>query len=216
MNKLWLKITGFVVLVGVAIIAVNVFRPGQTPIAESRNANRIQKEQKSDFQAQPKTPAYDTQIATVYPNSAGTENAGESLSKPPEQNPEQYHPADKQTGSPYLRNSQSYIARRLRRKPSERGREQYNAPDGEMTFEYSRNAQVYKPKEPLHKMPEPHWSQGQYYDPERQMSFQSLGGSQTNKVVELLPPQWHQRQYPAADRGMGFQYGIRGTVTYFD
>lgn len=207
MDKLWLKITGFVVLVGVAIIAVNVFRPGQTPIAESKTAGQIQKERKTSLKAQPKTPAYERRMVTLSPDSAATEKASESVTRPQEQDLERHNTADQEISFPYPRNSRTYMARQLRRKPSEWGQEQHDAADKEMSFQYPRDSQTYKARELLRKPTAR--GQEEYYPADWEMGFQYLGSSQTNKVVELLPPQWHQKQYYTAGQEMGIQHTNR-------
>lgn len=53
MNKLWLKITGFVVLALAAIIVVNAFWPtGTAPTSESNDMKQVKKEDKSDLKPQ--------------------------------------------------------------------------------------------------------------------------------------------------------------------
>ena len=42
MNRLWLKIVGCVVMVLVAAVAVYVFWPAESPIAESKDAGQVQ------------------------------------------------------------------------------------------------------------------------------------------------------------------------------
>ena len=42
MNRLWLKIVGCVVVVSVAVLAVYIFWPAASPIAESKDAEQVQ------------------------------------------------------------------------------------------------------------------------------------------------------------------------------
>lgn len=73
MNKLWLKITGVVVLVVLAIVAVKVFWPDKTSVAESMDTRRIQsKTNKLLAESWDKPPGYDQLNFEQYSNRPET------------------------------------------------------------------------------------------------------------------------------------------------
>jgi len=69
MNKLWLKISGVVVLVVLAIVAVKVFWPDKTSVAESMDTGKIQsKTNQLLAEGADKPPGYDQLILEQYSN----------------------------------------------------------------------------------------------------------------------------------------------------
>lgn len=82
MNKLWLKITGIIVLALVAIVVVTAFWPAETtPMAKSRDMKQIQKEDKGDLKAQQIVQQPEEKVATepTGPKQPETSEQAESI-----------------------------------------------------------------------------------------------------------------------------------------
>jgi hypothetical protein len=153
MNKLWLKITGIVVLSLAAIIVVNAFWPAETaPTDELRDAWKTQEKDRANLKARPKphdpeaeklyqtallhTPGnsprpsyqimmdYCKQIFTQYPNTAQAEKARELL--------RQYDMTDRQISRLYSSGPAVNKSRPLRRRPPRRYDEWHIATNDEM------------------------------------------------------------------------------------